>query len=283
MGETASVRRTRYALIALVAVYLIGPTSVVIWLSFSKDEVLRFPPNLFSWRWYEEFLLDEHWNEAAYRSLLVGLLATVFATVIGSVAAFGTARTKLPGKPIIEVIAIAPLVVPPIILATGGYSLYSTMNMIGSNIGLAIMHTVLGVPYVYLIVSSALTRIDPSIELAALSLGANRWRTIRDVTIPANLPAIMTGALFAFLISFDEVVVTVFLSGSLTPTLPVRVFSSLSLAVSPVVAAVSTVQILIALVLMWLLGQLQRWQHKRAETAPAAGNCEPSNLLEESP
>ncbi|UVK48667.1 ABC transporter permease (plasmid) [Mesorhizobium sp. AR07] len=269
MGETVIVKRIRFALIALVALYLIGPTLVVIWLSFSKDEVLRFPPHLFSWRWYEEFLFDERWNDAVLRSLLVGSLATLFATLIGSVAAFGIARTRLPGKQIVEIFAIAPLVVPPIILATGGYSLYSNLNMIGSNIGLAIMHTVLGVPYVYLIVSSALTRNDPSIELAALSLGANRWRTIRDVTVPANLPAIITGALFAFLISFDEVVVTVFLSGSMTPTLPVRVFSSLSLAVSPVVAAVSTAQIIIALILMSLLGQLQRWQRRWSEVTPA--------------
>ncbi|RWH78038.1 ABC transporter permease [Mesorhizobium sp.] len=269
MGETVMAKRIRFALIALVALYLIGPTLVVIWLSFSKDEVLRFPPHLFSWRWYQEFLFDERWNAAVLRSLLVGSLATLFATFIGSVAAFGITRTRLPGKRIVEVFAIAPMVVPPVILATGGYSLYSDLNMIGSNIGLAIMHTVLGVPYVYLIVSSALARNDPSIELAALSLGANRWRTVRDVTIPANLPAIMTGALFAFLISLDEVVVTVFLSGSMTPTLPVRVFSSLSLAASPVVAAVSTVQIVIALIVMSLLGQLQRWQRRWAEVARA--------------
>lgn len=269
MGDTANIRRIRHLLIALVALYLIGPTLVVIWLSFSTDEVLRFPPHLFSWRWYEEFLFDERWNEAVLRSLFVGGLATSLATIIGSVAAFATARTRLPGRQIVEIFAIAPLVVPPIILATGGYSLFSKLDMIGSNVGLAIMHTVLGVPYVYLIVSSSLARTDPSIELAALILGANRWRTIRDVTVPANLPAIITGALFAFLISFDEVVVTVFLSGSLAPTLPVRVFSSLSLAVSPVVAAVSTVQIVIAIVLMWLVGLLQGWQRRWSEAVPA--------------
>ncbi|MDK1493682.1 ABC transporter permease [Sinorhizobium sp. 7-81] len=269
MGDTANIRRIRFLLIALVALYLTGPTLVVVWLSFSTDDVLRFPPQLFSWRWYQEFVFDERWNEAVLRTLFVGGLATLFSTTIGSIAAFGVARTKLPAKRLVEALAIAPLVVPPIILATGGYSLFAKLDMIGSNIGLAVLHTVLGVPYVYLIVASALARIDPSIELAALSLGANRWRTIRDVTMPVNLPAIITGGLFAFLISFDEVVVTVFVSGSLAPTLPVRIFSSLSMAASPVVAAVSTVQIIIAVVLMCMAGILQRWQRRWAEAAPA--------------
>lgn len=269
MGDSASARRIRYAIIALVSLYLIGPTLFVVWMSFSTSDVLRFPPHLFSWRWYEEFLYSEQWNDAVVRSIVVGGLATISATFIGCAAAFAVARCRLPGRRIVEVFAIAPLVVPPIILAAGGYSMYVSLNMIGSNIGLAIMHAVLGVPYVYLIVSAALTRTDPNTELAALSLGANRWRTIRDVIIPTNLPSIMTGALFAFLISFDEVVVTIFLSGALGPTLPVRVFSSLSLAVSPVVAAVSTVQVIVAILLLCQLGLLRRWQQRRTLFAPA--------------
>ncbi len=265
MGDTATARRIRSCILVLVSLYLIGPTLFVIWMSFTTSDVLRFPPPLFSWRWYEEFFLSEHWNDAVVRSLLVGGMATFSATIIGCAGAFAVARSRLPGKQLIEVLAVAPLVVPPIILAAGGYTMYVNLNMIGSNFGLAVMHAVLGVPYVYLIVSAALTRTDPNTELAALSLGANRWRAIRDVTIPSNLPSIMTGALFAFLISFDEVVVTIFLSGALGPTLPVRVFSSLSLAVSPVIAAVSTVQILVAVILLAQLGLLQRWQQRRAQ------------------
>jgi putative spermidine/putrescine transport system permease protein len=224
---------------------------------------------LFSWRWYEEFLFSKEWNDAVMRSAIVGALATALATVIGCAAAFAVARSRLPIRQAVEVLAVAPLVVPPIILAAGGYSMYVGLGMIGSNVGLALMHAVLGTPYVYLIVSAALSRADPNAELAALSLGANVWQTVRDVTVPTQLPAIMTGALFAFLISFDEVVVTLFLSGALGPTIPVRVFSSLANAASPIIAAVSTVQITIAMVLLWQLVLLRRWQQKRTHTALA--------------
>ena len=253
--------------LVLVAGYMILPTLFVVWLSFSTDDVLRFPPNLFSWRWYEEFFTSEAWNAALIRTAIVGAMATALATVVGSAAAFAVARSRLRIGPLVEMFAIAPLVVPVIVIAAGGYSLFVDMGLIGSNWGLACMHALLGVPYVYLIVSAGLTRTDPNIELAAVSLGADRWRAVRDVTIPTILPAIITGALFAFLTSLDEVVVTSFLSGSTSPTLPVRIFSSLHLAASPVIAAVSTLQIVVALVLLAQLVLLRRWQESRTQTA----------------
>ncbi|WP_422368619.1 ABC transporter permease [Pelagibius sp.] len=271
MNDMLQHRVIRVSVLVLVSGYLILPTLIVVWLSFGQDDFLRFPPNLFSWQWYTEFLTDEHWNEATLRTAIVGAMATGLTTIVGSAAAFAVARTRLPGKQFVEALAIAPLVVPPIVLAAGGYSLYLDLGLIGSSFGLAVMHAVLGVPYVFLIVSAALTRTDPNVELAALSLGADRWRTMWDVTIPTNMPSILTGALFAFLVSFDEVVVTVFLAGTLGPTLPVRVFASLSFAVSPVVAAVSALQILVALVLLAQLGLLKRWQVKRTQAVPAVG------------
>jgi ABC-type spermidine/putrescine transport system permease subunit II len=253
-----------WTVILLGMSYLIGPTLLVIWQSFGTETVLRFPPELFSLRWYDEFLFDPYWNAAVVRTLLVGGLATAISVIAGFGAALAVARSCLPGKRWIELFAIAPIVVPPIILASGGYSMFTAFGMIGSNLGLAVLHAVLGTPYVYLIISASLRRADPNAELAALSVGARRWQVLRDVTVPTHMPAILIGALFAFLVSFDEVILTVFLSGSLTPTLPVRVYSSLSLAVSPVIAAVSTVQVFVALIFLGQLALLERWNERRS-------------------
>lgn len=229
------------------------------------DEVLRFPPQLFTVDWYVKFTTDSDWINAAIRTVIVGASATLMASTIGTMAAFAVIRGNPRSKSLVEAIAIGPLVIPPVVLAAGGYSLFLKLHLVGSYVGLSIMHAVLGVPYVYLIVSAALSRIDPNVELAALSLGARQWQTFRQVTLPTILPSVMTAALFAFLVSFDEVVVTVFLAGTLGPTLPVRIFSSLSFAVSPVVAAASTIQVIAAVVLLALLGILQRWQAARAQ------------------
>ena len=250
-------------IILAVTLYLIGPTLLILPQSVSVDRVLRFPPNLFSWQWYAEFFQSELWMSAVWRTLKIGTLATLFATFSGLLAAFAVHRSKVAWRNALEFLALAPLIVPPIIIASGGYSMFEALGMIGSDVAIALVHAMLGIPYVYILVSASLTRSDPSLELAAQSVGASPWRVIRDVTLPMNLPSILTGALFAFLMSFDEVILTIFLSGSLTPTLPVRVFSSLALAVSPVVAAVSAVQILFALFLLGSLGLFERWSRKR--------------------
>jgi ABC-type spermidine/putrescine transport system permease subunit II len=255
---------TRWLVLLLVASYLILPTLFVILLSFGKDEVLRFPPRLFTTRWYSEFLASSDWTLATLRTLLIGLTATIAASVIGTMAAFSLVRGTFPGKRLVDAAAMAPLVVPPIVLGAGGYSLFLKLHLVGSYTGVAIMHTVLAVPYVVLIVSAALSRIDTSIELASMSLGASAWTTFRKITLPNIAPAVLTGALFAFLASFDEVVVTVFLLGTLGPTLPVRIFASLVFAVSPVVAAVSTLQVAVSIVLLAQLGLIRRWQASRS-------------------
>jgi ABC-type spermidine/putrescine transport system permease subunit II len=254
------------SVLAAVGIYLIFPTLVVVWLSFGTDPVIRYPPKLFTWTWYEKFIIDEQWNDALFRSLVIGASATMLATVIGSLAAFVLARSNFPGKQIIEGAAIAPLVVPPIVLAAGGYSLYLELGLVGTYTGLATMHAMLGLPYVFLIVSAAFSQSDPNIELAALSMGASRSRTVIDITLPAIVPSMLIGALFAFLVSFDEVVLTVFLSGALGGTIPVKIFASLRAEVSPVVAAASTLQVLAALFLLFQLGLLRRWQSKRAQS-----------------
>jgi putative spermidine/putrescine transport system permease protein len=257
MRADKNERAALTAIIILFAIYLIGPTLLIIPQSFSTDNVLRFPPNLFSLQWYEAFLTDRAWIEAIVRSLKIGILATVLATLIALLAAFSVQRSSMRWKRAVEFFSIAPLIIPPIIIASGGYSMFVSLGMIGSDLSISLVHAVLGTPYVYIVVSASLARSDPNLELAALISGASPMRIIRDITVPLNLPSVLTGALFAFLISFDEVILTIFLSGSLAPTLPVRMFSSLALAVSPVIAAVSVAQIILALALLVVLKKVE--------------------------
>lgn len=263
--SAASVART--SITTAVGIYLIFPTLVVIYISFGVDSIIRYPPKLFTWEWYYVFLTDEAWNDAVVKSIVVGGSATVLAVLTGTLAAFAVSRGSLPGRKVIEGTAIAPLVVPPIVLAAGGYTLFFDLGLVGTYFGLAIMHAMLGLPYVYLIVSAALTRCDPNTELASLSMGAGRLQTILSITLPTIAPSMAIGGLFAFLVSFDEVVLTIFLSGSLGGTMPVKIFSSLRSAVSPVVAAASSIQVLAALFLLLQLGVLRRWQEKRGQQA----------------
>jgi ABC-type spermidine/putrescine transport system permease subunit II len=267
-------RIARLTLLSLVGISLIFPTLIVIWLSFGIDPYLHFPPTLFSLNWYAALMTDDSWTESIGRTLIIGSISTVSATVAGTFVALALARTSIPGKAVIEGVVIAPLVVPTIVLAAGGYALFLDLRLVGSFGGIALVHAMLGLPYVYLVVSAALSHTDPNAELAALITGASRLRTILDITLPSILPSIGIGALFAFLVSFDEVVLTVFLSGALGSTIPVKTFSSLIMALSPVVAALSTLQVLAAILFLGGLGSLQRWQAKRIQQP----NAQPSPM-----
>jgi mannopine transport system permease protein len=259
--------RIGWVVLTFTVAYLVLPTALVVLLSFGQDNVLRFPPRLGRedpFRWYREFLGTSAWTGAALRSVGTAALAAVIATLAGGAAAFALHRGDFPGKRAIDALTLGPLLVPPIVMAAGGFSLFAQLGLVGSYPGLAVMHAVLGVPYVTLIVSAALARSDPVLELASLSLGASPLQTFRRVTLPMLLPALFTGALFAFLTSFDEVVISFFLVSSVAPTLPVRIFASLNLAVSPVVAAVSTLQVILSVLLLVQLGLVQRWQSRRS-------------------
>jgi ABC-type spermidine/putrescine transport system permease subunit II len=260
----------RPVLLGAVGIYLVGPIALVLVLSFGRDDVLRFPPELFSLRWYREFFGSEAWIGAAVRSVTIGAGAAALATVAGTMAAFAFVRSRFPGKRVLEALVIAPLIIPEIVLAAGGYSLFIDLHLVGSYAGVAVMHAVLGVPYVVIVVSGALRRVDPRLEFASMSLGADRLTTFRKVTMPAIAPAVLTGALFAFLVSFDNVVISIFLVGQLDPTLPINIFSGLEAAVSPVVAAVSSLQVVLSILLLLQVSVLESWQSARTR-APAPG------------
>ena len=234
----------------LILVYLVVPSLVVIPMSFSSASYLTFPPPGWSTRWYENFFALGKWTDAAILSLEVAVLTTLFATLVGSIAAYSLVRTGST-KGLLMGLFVSPILVPPIVLAVGLYALYVELGIFGTKLGLIIGHSISSMAYVVVIVSATLSRFDFTLERASMSLGAGPVRTFFRVTLPVIRPGIIAAALFAFINSFDELVISVLVSGVGRQTLPVVMWSNLRNEIDPTVAAISTM--LVLLPLLWLL------------------------------
>jgi mannopine transport system permease protein len=248
-----------YGCVAVVLIYLLVPTFIVIPMSFSPRNFLEFPPSGFSLRWYEAYLSDSAWMGPTLFSLWIAGWTALVSTVVGTLASLALVRGSLPVRDIIITIAITPMVAPIIVVAIGVYSLFLRVGLNGTNLGFVLAHSVLATPYVILTVSAALQRFDWNLELAALSLGASRPTTFLRATLPSILPGVVAGALFAFLASFDEAVVSFFISDIDQTTLPKRLFENIDFGLTPIIAAVSTVITMISLLLLGAL-ELARWR-----------------------
>lgn len=237
------------AFAGLVLVFLALPTLVVVPVSLSPTDYLSFPPKGLTLRWYHQFLTDERWVRATLLSMRIGITVTVVATVVGTMASLAIVRGLRGGGALLNALVTAPLVIPTIIYAIAILLFFSKLGVSGSFWGFVLAHSALAVPYVVLIVSAALYRFDASTELAALSLGASRFQAIWHVTLPAIRPALATGAIFAFLTSFDDATVSFFLANLSDVTLPRKMFENLQFFVSPVLAVVATLLTLFTLAL----------------------------------
>lgn len=235
----------------LVFIFLMLPLVVVFPISFSSSAYLQFPPPGWSMRWYVAYINDYAWVQSTWRSLQVALLATVIATALGTALAFSLVRGNYPGKAIVNQLAAAPIIVPTIIYAVAIYGLFSSLKLIGRWEGIALAHAAHALPFVVLVVGAALRTFDASQELAAMGLGASRFTAIRRVTLPQIRPALISAAFLAFISSFDELVIAMFLGGS-NMTLPKKMFDNILLEIDPTIAAVSVLQIL--LVTLALIG-----------------------------
>jgi putative spermidine/putrescine transport system permease protein len=234
----------------LVFFFLLAPILIVIPLSFTSGPYLQFPPPGWSLRWYRSFLDDPVWVQSALRSLQIGVSTAILATALGSMLAFSLVRGRYRGRAALTHLAAAPLVVPGIVYSVAVYGLFSQFRLIGDWRGIVIGHTVLALPYVVIIITAGLSRFDPTLEQAALGLGASRARTIRSITLPLIRPALVSAIFLAFIASFDELVVAMFLGGS-NMTLPKKMFDNIQNAVDPVLAVVSVLQIgLVSLALL---------------------------------
>ncbi|MBX6366745.1 MAG: ABC transporter permease [Rhodospirillales bacterium] len=227
-----------------LCVFLMLPLVVVVPISFSSSSYLQFPPPGWSLRWYRAFADDPVWMGAAWRSFQVGVSATLLSTVLGTLLAFSLVRGRYPGKQLVAQIAATPLILPTIIYSIAVYSLFATLKLIGDWRGIVLAHTVHALPFVVIIVAAALRTFDVSLEHAAMGLGASRLRAVWRVTLPQIRPAIVSAMFLAFISSFDELVIAMFLGGS-NMTLPKKMFDNIVNEIDPVIAAVSVLQIVL--------------------------------------
>ena len=246
---------SRYLLLAtntVICFYLLAPILVVIVTSFSADQFMQFPPSGWSLRWYEAFFDDRRLVNGLLLSASLAVTTAIVAGALGSMAAYALTRSKSRFAELIRSLHTAPLITPGVVTGLAMLIYLSAIGLRGSFLTLLVGHVVLSIPFVVLIVTAGLQSFDKSIEEAAISLGANRMVAFLTVTIPAVKISMISAALFAFLNSLDEVVVTLFLPGPRTKTLPVAMFDYVQHNLDPLPAAISTILISIALTIVFV-------------------------------
>jgi len=246
------------AVASAVLVFLIAPVVIIVFVSFSGADYLTFPPPSLSLRWYERFVGAPGWRQAIVVSAKVAGLTTVFATALGLLAALALVRGQFRYKGAVYAFLLSPMIVPTIITAIGLYFFFAKLKATGSVLAMALGHTVLALPVVVIIIAATLQGLDVRFELAALSLGASRWLALRRITLPLIAPGVLSAALFAFLTSFDELLIPLFLSGVEVQTLTVRIWNSLLLEVDPTIAAVSSFLIAVTCAVLGASAVLRR-------------------------
>ncbi|MDR3376785.1 MAG: ABC transporter permease [Ancalomicrobiaceae bacterium] len=242
-GVRASLKRLarvgHVVWIVLVYVVLLAPIAVLILASFDDGSFFRFPPQHFSWRWYQAAASSREYRSALGTSSLVALLSAAIAVTSGSLAAYTLVRHQPRGAKIIEAILLAPLVLPLIVWSIALLQIYSVLGLSGTLTGLVLAHTVITLPYAVRIMHATFERIDPTLEAAAVSLGARPFDVARRVIIPLALPGLLTSTAFAVLVSFNDVIVSALIAGGRWMTFPVRVYSQLrGQGVDPITLAI---------------------------------------------
>lgn len=238
--------------------FLLLPLLIVALMSFTSGNMLAFPLPGLSWRWYETVLAAPAWRDAAWNSLVVGSAATALALILGVPAAIALAGSRWRLKGLILAAILSPMIVPIVVTAVAIYFFFVEIGLVGTYAGLALAHAVLGVPFVVVTVAATLEGFDPMLMRAAAGLGAPPLVAFRRVMLPLIFPGVVTGALFAFSTSFDEIVVALFLAAPDQRTLPRQIFSGVREYVSPAIAAVATLLVLLSALLLLAAELLRR-------------------------
>jgi putative spermidine/putrescine transport system permease protein len=295
---------TYLVLCTAIFVFLISPILVVIPLSFNAEPyftfteaMLRFDPAGYSMRWYDALLTlgmlapdgirdgawwtdmweNSTWVRAAKNSIIVGFWSTILATVLGTLAALGLSRPEMPYRRTVMAILISPMIVPIIIIATGLFFFYSNPcsilgfqcgRLTSTYLGVILAHTTLGIPFVIITVTATLSGFDQSLIRASASLGASPSRTFFKVIMPLILPGVVSGALFAFVTSFDEVVAVLFIAGPDQQTIPRQMWNGIREAISPAILAVATILVVISIALLATVELLRRRSERLRGVAP---------------
>lgn len=245
--------------------FLIAPIVIIVPLSFNAvpfftftPEMLAFDPAGYSLKWYEDFFTNASWQGAVKNSVIIAFFATILATVLGTVAALGLSRPEMPYKTTIMALLISPMVVPLIISAAGMYFFYTKVGLASTHLGIILAHTALGTPFVVITVTATLVGFDQSLIRAGLVCGASPPTVFLKVIMPLILPGVISGALFAFVTSFDEVVVVLFVGSFEQRTIPWQMFSGIREQISPTILAVATLLVAVSMCLLASVELLRR-------------------------
>jgi putative spermidine/putrescine transport system permease protein len=239
----------------VVALWLVAPTLVVIPLSFTGKQSFNFPPESWSVTYYKQFFSDPAWTDALSVSVQLALIVTVLATVLGTAAAFALVRGRIRVAAAAQGLLLLPMIIPQIVVAIAIYIAFLRWGLTGTMTGLVIAHTALAIPFVVITVSASIRTLDRRLEHAAATLGASPLTVLRLVIAPLIVPGVLSGAVFAFVTSFDEVVISLYLQSPDLRTLPVQMFTSVTSNTDPTMAAASTMIVTVTTLLI-LLPQL---------------------------
>lgn len=234
----------------IVFVFLLAPTIIVIPTSFSGTQYLSFPPSSWSLKWYVAYFQSSEWIEATLFSLKVALLSTVVSVVLGTLGALALVRGSLPFKGVVRALALAPMIVPHIVIAVAMYMVYLRWDLAGTLFGFVLAHSVVCMPFVVINVAAGLQKMDASLEMAAAGLGASRPAAFWHITLPILSPSMVTAAAFAFITSLDEAVISYFLSSSQNKAITRKIIEDIDFDLSPTIAVVSTLIIAISIAIM---------------------------------
>ena len=248
-----------------IFLFLIFPLLVIVPLSFNAvpfftftPEMLSFDPAGYSMRWYNDFFTNLNWRGAVNNSFIIAIFSTLIATGLGTLAALGLSRPHMPYKTTLMTLLISPMIVPLIISACGMFFFYSRMGLQGTHLGVIFAHAALGTPFVVITVTATMVGFDHSLIRAAASLGASGTTTFFKIIVPLITPGVISGALFAFITSFDEVVVILFVGSHEQRTIPWQMFSGIREHISPTILAVATLLVLLSILLLVTVELLRR-------------------------
>jgi len=260
-----------YVLGALVLLFLILPSLLVVPLSFSDSRYLAFPPPGWSTRWYEAYFGAVEWRDATRTSFVAATLTMVVSTVLGTLAAYSLHVSQSKLMRVLYATFMLPLIIPGILIAIGIFLLFARLGLNNTLTGIVLAHSVMAIPLVVITVASGLKSYDLTQEMVARSLGASRPRAFLTVTLPQIRISVISGALLAFITSLDEVVISLFIAGGENATLTRRMFNALRDEIDPTIAAVSTLLIVLSVVLLGLMQMLQRRATTAGSTAAKTG------------
>ena len=242
--------------VALVVLFIAGPLAIIAAVSFTPEEFLTFPPGGFSLRWYVEFLTNPTWLGALANSLIIALGAAVLSTTIGGSLAFALDRYGYRLSGAIGTLGILPILVPPVIIAVAFLVFFLEIGLAGSHFGIIVAHGIFYSPFPFILISQGLDELDTGYEEAAMNLGATPTQTIRTITYPLLRTNVISGALFAFILSLNEYIIAWLLSLFLVQTIPIRIFNQLRYSYPPVIAAASVIFIALTVVVMTAIDRM---------------------------